>query len=100
MVERRRFGDLIPHLVLWTGIAIVAFPVYLCFVGSLRPTHFVDVTGHFDTAVASLEAHAAYNSALPEEFPKPPQLIDMILGGGGQAAGVEHAVLLDVIVRR
>jgi hypothetical protein len=50
--------------------------------------------------VASLEAHAAYNSALPEQFPKPAQLIDMILGGGGQAAGVEHAVLLDVIVRR
>ena len=34
MVERRRFGDLIPHLILWIGIAIVAFPVYLCFVGS------------------------------------------------------------------
>jgi sn-glycerol 3-phosphate transport system permease protein len=34
MVERRRFGDLIPHLVLLVGIAIVAFPVYLCFIGS------------------------------------------------------------------
>ena len=34
MVERRRFGDLIPHLVLLLGVAIVAFPVYLCFVGS------------------------------------------------------------------
>jgi LmbE family N-acetylglucosaminyl deacetylase len=78
----------------WGGVR------YLCFAGTVRPTHFVDVTGHFDTAVASLEAHAAYNSALPEQFPKPAQLIDMILGGGGQAAGVEHAVLLDVIVRR
>jgi sn-glycerol 3-phosphate transport system permease protein len=34
MVERRRFGDLIPHLVLLLGVGIVAFPVYLCFVGS------------------------------------------------------------------
>ena len=34
MVERRRFGDLIPHLILLLGIGIVAFPVYLCFVGS------------------------------------------------------------------
>jgi sn-glycerol 3-phosphate transport system permease protein len=34
VVERRRLGDLIPHLVLLIGVAIVAFPVYLCFVGS------------------------------------------------------------------
>ena len=34
MVERRRFGGFIPHLILWIGIGIVAFPVYLCFVGS------------------------------------------------------------------
>ena len=37
MVENRRFGDLIPHLVLLVGVAIVAFPVYLCFVGSTHP---------------------------------------------------------------
>ena len=37
MVERRRFGDFIPHLILWIGIGIVAFPVYLCFVGSTLP---------------------------------------------------------------
>src|SRR5205085_8704935 len=34
MVEKRRFGNLLPHLILWIGIAIVAFPVYLAFVGS------------------------------------------------------------------
>jgi sn-glycerol 3-phosphate transport system permease protein len=34
MVERRRYGDLFPHLVLGLGVAIVAFPVYLCFIGS------------------------------------------------------------------
>jgi sn-glycerol 3-phosphate transport system permease protein len=37
MVERRRLGDLIPHLILLVGVAIVAFPVYLCFVGSTLP---------------------------------------------------------------
>src|SRR5919112_4994989 len=34
MVERRRFGNLVPHLVLWIGVAIVAFPVYLAFIAS------------------------------------------------------------------
>jgi sn-glycerol 3-phosphate transport system permease protein len=37
MVERRRFGDLVPHLILLIGVGIVAFPVYLCFVGSTLP---------------------------------------------------------------
>ena len=34
MVERRRFGNLVPHLILCIGVAIVAFPVYLAFVAS------------------------------------------------------------------
>lgn len=34
MVEQHRFGNLLPHLILWIGIAIVAFPVYLAFVAS------------------------------------------------------------------
>jgi sn-glycerol 3-phosphate transport system permease protein len=34
MVERRRFGNFVPHLVLWVGIVVVAFPVYLAFVAS------------------------------------------------------------------
>ncbi|MGE3065653.1 MAG: sn-glycerol-3-phosphate ABC transporter permease UgpE [Hyphomicrobiaceae bacterium] len=37
MVENRRFGNLIPHLILLIGVAIVAFPVYLCLVGSTHP---------------------------------------------------------------
>jgi LmbE family N-acetylglucosaminyl deacetylase len=72
----------------------------LCFAGPATGTHFVDVTGHVDAAVASLEAHRAYNAALPESFPKPPELIGFILGMGGQAAGVDHAVVLDVVERR
>ena len=34
MVENRSFGNILPHLILWIGIAIVAFPVYTAFVGS------------------------------------------------------------------
>src|SRR3954451_11734683 len=34
MVENRPFNNLLPHLILWVGIAIVVFPVYLAFVGS------------------------------------------------------------------
>ena len=34
MVEQRRFENLIPHIILCIGIAIVAFPVYLAFVAS------------------------------------------------------------------
>ena len=34
MVEHRRFGNLLPHLVLLAGVAIVAFPVYLALIAS------------------------------------------------------------------
>ena len=34
MVEHRRFGNLLPHLVLLIGVAIVAFPVYLAVIAS------------------------------------------------------------------
>jgi sn-glycerol 3-phosphate transport system permease protein len=34
MVERRRFGDILPHLILCLGVAVVAFPVYLAFIAS------------------------------------------------------------------
>jgi len=34
MVENRPFSNFIAHLILWIGIAIVVFPVYLAFIGS------------------------------------------------------------------
>jgi sn-glycerol 3-phosphate transport system permease protein len=34
MVEQRRFGNLVPHLVLLAGVAVVAFPVYLALIAS------------------------------------------------------------------
>ena len=75
----------------------------LAFAGPSKPTHYVDVSDRVDVAVASLEAHTAYNSALPDEFPKPDALVPMILEMGAQAAqaeGVTHALVLDVVNRR
>jgi sn-glycerol 3-phosphate transport system permease protein len=34
MVERRPYRNIVPHLILWLGIAIVAFPVYMAFIAS------------------------------------------------------------------
>ena len=41
MVENRPFGNILPHLILWIGIAIVAFPVYLAFVGSTHEANVI-----------------------------------------------------------
>ena len=48
----------------------------------------------------SLEAHEAYNAALPDDFPAPRDLLTMILGGAGEAAGVERALGLEVVLDR
>ena len=79
----------------WNGVTVYAVS------GSPRPTHFVDESGkHFEASVHSLEAHQAYNDALPEQFPEPRALLQMILGNGGQAAGLEHALTLEVVFDR
>jgi sn-glycerol 3-phosphate transport system permease protein len=36
MVEHRRFGNLLPHLVLLMGVVIVAFPVYMAIIASTQ----------------------------------------------------------------
>jgi ABC-type spermidine/putrescine transport system permease subunit II len=41
MVEHRGLSRFIPYFVLTLGVAIIAFPVYLCFVGSTHPQHIV-----------------------------------------------------------
>ncbi len=70
----------------WSGVSAVVMA------GSARPTHYVEVSDHVEPAVASLEAHSAYNSNLPEDFPSPREVVTMILRGGGQLAGVDYAV--------
>ncbi|OPZ50912.1 MAG: hypothetical protein BWY91_02764 [bacterium ADurb.BinA028] len=55
----------------------------------------MDVTGHLEPAIASLEAHHLYNTNLPDDFPKPRDLVTGILTGTAQALGidgVEHAL--------
>ena len=78
----------------WEGVGLLAITA------SPSPTHVVDVGDHLEAAVASLEAHDAYNSALPDTFPSPRELLTGILGQGGQLAGMEYAVALEVIDRR
>lgn len=61
--------------------------------GHTQPTHGVEVTAEsLAKGVASLEAHAEYLGAI-EGHPPPSFLIPMIASGGGQALGVENAVL-------
>ena len=36
MIEHRRFGNLLPHLVLLAGVLVVAFPVYLAVIASTQ----------------------------------------------------------------
>ena len=36
MVEHRRFGNVLPHLILMIGVIIVAFPVYLAIIASTQ----------------------------------------------------------------
>ncbi|GAA2023351.1 PIG-L family deacetylase [Terrabacter terrae] len=57
-----------------------------------EPTHFVDVSDHFDAAVASLSAHKQYLSALGPDYPEPSELLGQILGGAVDDVGVRHSV--------
>ena len=41
MVEHRRFGNLLPHLVLLVGVAVVAFPVYLAIIASTQDNDLI-----------------------------------------------------------
>lgn len=50
-------------------------------------THTVDVTEHFEAAVRSLEAHREYNSALPEDFPTPREILTFSLADPDGADG-------------
>lgn len=64
--------------------------------GSSAPTHGVDIDGEpLAKAIASLEAHHAYLAALPNH-PAPKDFIPMVTAAGGEAVGVEHAVLFKV----
>jgi LmbE family N-acetylglucosaminyl deacetylase len=74
----------------WSGVRLVAFG------GSPAATHAVDVTGHLDQGVASLEAHRAYLDNLGTDF-DPATFLREIVTAGGAAAGVPQAVTFEVL---
>ncbi|NHA69411.1 PIG-L deacetylase family protein [Phycicoccus flavus] len=79
----------------WNGVKVLAVA------GAPQPTHYVDVSGEpFEVSVHSLEAHDAYNAALPADFPAPRELLTMILGGGGEAVGLDKAWTAQVVIDR
>lgn len=60
----------------WDGVRWIAHSA------SSTPTHQVDVTGTFDRAVASLEAHREYLAALSSDYPAPRELLSGMLSDG------------------
>ncbi|WP_040160568.1 PIG-L deacetylase family protein [Mobilicoccus massiliensis] len=69
---------------------------FIAYANAPQPTHALDVTGHFDAAVASLEAHRQYLDALGEDYPSPRELLTGILTGGGALTGTQHGVGFEV----
>jgi LmbE family N-acetylglucosaminyl deacetylase len=57
-----------------------------------EPSHFVDTSEHFEAAVASLEAHDAYLAALGPDYPKPRDLLQMILSGPAEVTGATYSL--------
>lgn len=77
----------------WGGVQLVAM------MSSPEPTHAVDVTGQLDTAVASLQAHAAYLAGLglPPEAARGP--LQGLYEQNGRRFGGRHAVTFEVVAR-
>lgn len=74
----------------WSGVRFIVAG------GSPLSAHYVDVSGHVDTALESLRAHAAYLTALGD----PEATISWLRGAleaTGQEVGVEAAVAVELI---
>jgi LmbE family N-acetylglucosaminyl deacetylase len=66
--------------------------------GGTQTTHGVDVTEHFATGVASLEAHAAYLSGLGDNaMADPAEFLESFARATGSRLGVTFAVGFEVI---
>ena len=74
----------------WSGVRFTAVA------SSPLARHFVDVTGHVDTAVASLRAHAAYLEGLGEGF-DPDAFLRGTMAAVGADAGVAHAIAVELL---
>jgi hypothetical protein len=66
--------------------------------GVLDGTHGVDVTDHFDTGIASLEAHAEYLRGLGEgPMSDPSEFLESFARQTGSRLGVRFAVGFEVL---
>ncbi|WP_018656796.1 PIG-L deacetylase family protein [Actinomadura flavalba] len=74
----------------WPGVRFVLFG------GSPEARHHVDVTGHLEAGVASLEAHRVYFANLGQDF-DPRAFLTGMCEPAGAAAGVELAVPFELI---
>jgi LmbE family N-acetylglucosaminyl deacetylase len=77
----------------WNGVR------YVATVSSPEPTHAADVDGHLDTAIASVQAHAAYLAALGPRFADVRGPLTGYLTGIGQRAGLAAAVPFELFPR-
>ncbi len=70
---------------------------FVAFAGSPEPTHAVDVTGHLDAGVRSLQAHASYLAVLGDEDGEDTvAFLRRSALTAGRAFGVEHAVSFEL----
>lgn len=85
------FTDLIDEgLEPWSGVRWVAVSA------TGTPTHAVDVTGHLDTGVASLQAHRAYLDGLGEAVDVR-SMLEGFARAGGEGLGTELAISFRLI---
>jgi hypothetical protein len=64
--------------------------------GSSMSRHYVDVTGHVDTAIESLKAHAAYIEGLGQDF-DPDAFLRGSAASVGAEVGVESAIAVELL---
>lgn len=74
----------------WDGVRAVALAA------SPEPTHAVDVTGHLEPAVRSLQAHRAYLDGLGDAAPDPEGMLRGFFESAGARQGVTHALPFEV----
>ncbi|XVQ08928.1 PIG-L deacetylase family protein [Spirillospora sp. CA-255316] len=74
----------------WQGVRFALFG------GSPECTHYVDVTGHLDAGIASLEAHKVYFAGLGAEQ-HAREFLTGLVGPAGEQVGVTHAMPFELI---
>ncbi len=83
MVENRRFGNLIPHLILLLGLAVVAFPVYLAF----------DASTHDPTTITNGQMGLAPGSHFLENYYR-----TLVIGPGSTTRAPVGGMMLNSLI--